>query len=213
MAGWDLGPHQGHSHSHIPVPTVLGRRMWWPVFTSSPPPPAFLFPSQVATKQFVGMGKQAGHVYALGGSIWRCDRQLETAEISQLLAATRPACGLTLRGVQSPVGQPERQLISGSGCGGWMPPEFRMCAPQLRDVGPHSLLLHDGQVFSQRVESDPAVHALGGACHEGAFFHMQEWKKRWARDGAANVDPQARFDAFRISESGIHALPGMLRGV
>jgi hypothetical protein len=159
------------------------------------------------------MGKQAAHVYALGGAIWRCDRELAAPEINELLAATKPACGHALRGVQSPVGQPQRQPISGSGCGGWMPPEFRMCAPQLRDAGPHSLLLHDGEVFSQRVESDPVVTALRGACHEGAFFHMQEWKKKWAREGAANVDPEARVNAFRISESGIHAIPGMLRGV
>jgi hypothetical protein len=157
------------------------------------------------------MGKQPAHVYALGGAIWRCSRELAASEIDEIVAVTRPACEHELRGVQSPVGQPQRQAISGSGCGGWMPPEFRMCAPQLRATGLHSLLIHDGEVFSQRVESDPAVHALGGICHEGAFFHMQEWKKRWARDGAANVDPEARFDAFRISESGIHAIPGMLR--
>lgn len=157
------------------------------------------------------MGNQGGHVYALKGSIWRCERDLELPEIAELVKAIKPMCSDELHGVQTPIGEPQRVSISNTGCGGWMPPEYRMCAHSLKGSQNHALYLDDGVVYSQRVDSDTSVVSLGGICHEGAFFHMQEWKKRWAHDGASNVDPRARFDAFRISERGIHAIPGLER--
>ena len=35
--------------------------------------------------------------------------------------------------------------------------------------------------------------------------NMQEWKKRWS-DSGGNIDPAARFDSFRLSQDGLHAL-------
>ena len=56
------------------------------------------------------------------------------------------------------------------------------------------------------------VLADRGRCRQGAFFHMQEWKKRWG-DGNANVDARAAHDRFVLSQDGIHELrvdPAML---
>ena len=55
------------------------------------------------------------------------------------------------------------------------------------------------------VKNCDKIAVLDNGCKEGAFFHMQEWKKRWG-DGATNIDPAARHDAFRLSQDGIHAL-------
>ena len=41
--------------------------------------------------------------------------------------------------------------------------------------------------------------------HNPNLLHTQEWKKRWS-DSGHNIDPAARFDTFRLSQDGIHAL-------
>lgn len=66
----------------------------------------------------------------------------------------------------------------------------------------------DGSFYWQEYEEAATVSALGGRCTQGAFFHMQEWKKRWADGAKLNVDPSAHYhyDEFRISEDGIHRL-------
>mmetsp|Transcript_36426 Transcript_36426/g.117374 ORF Transcript_36426/g.117374 Transcript_36426/m.117374 type:complete len:236 (+) Transcript_36426:429-1136(+) len=164
--------------------------------------------TQVATKQFVGMGRESGQIYALRGTVWRCERQLQAAELASLAAASAPECSTRLAGVHTPRGEPERLRISGSGCGGWMPAEHRMCAPQLKGDPSRDLILENGAFAAQRSEASSTTVALGGLCREGAFFHMQEWKKRWASDGAASVDAHARpHEGIRIAETGIHALP------
>lgn len=190
-----------HPNPHLTAPPPLR-----PAPVSSP-----TSAPQIATKQFVGMGKRGGHIYALGGSVWNCGRALDAAEVVAVAQATAPECGLELSGVQSPTGELARFDVSGSGCGGWMPPEYRMCANHLKGRPEHSLLLSNGDFYSQPTELAASAHALGGLCREGALFHMQEWKKRWAHDGTDNVDPHARFDAFYVSETGLHALPDRRR--
>ena len=44
-------------------------------------------------------------------------------------------------------------------------------------------------------------------CVQVAFFHMQEWKKRWSDGtGQAHIEPAAGYDTFRLSQDGIHRL-------
>ena len=62
-----------------------------------------------------------------------------------------------------------------------------------------------GAFFAQPHTLTPAVTAMRGRCVQGAFFHMQEWKKRWD-DGARHIDPNAAYDTFRLDEDGIHRL-------
>jgi len=66
-----------------------------------------------------------------------------------------------------------------------------------------NIYLKEGKFYAQRFRSTLAV--LDNGCRQGAFFHMQEWKKRWS-DAGHNIDPAARFDTFRLSQDGIHAL-------
>ena len=86
-----------------------------------------------------------------------------------------------------------------------MPSEFRMCAAKLKGATRRNLQLSNGEFWSQGFEESPQLSMEGGRCRQGAFFHMQEWKKRWS-DAGHNIDPAARFDTFRLSQDGIHAL-------
>ena len=109
------------------------------------------------------------------------------------------------QGVQAPRGEPEPFKVTKEGCGGWMPEQFRMCAQELKGATQRSLLLSNGEFWSQAFEEAPSLRAEGGRCRQGAFFHMQEWKKRWS-DSGGNIDPAAGYDTFRLSHDGIHAL-------
>jgi len=169
---------------------------------------------KVASKQFVGLqlGKPAADdVYVLNGVLWLCKREAGEPSITAMQAVSGAACDLQLPGVQQTIGGPERFEVTHEGCGGWMPPEFRMCANHLKDSGDsgrpkHNLLLQSGTFYAQEYTEDAEVSTEGGRCHQGAFFHMQEWKKRWD-EGGGYIDPAAAFDSFKLSQDGIHALP------
>ena len=90
-------------------------------------------------------------------------------------------------------------------CGQWFPSEFRLCAEALKGRQGIDLLRRDGSFFAQKYALAPGVTAHGGRCVQGAFFHMQEWKKRWD-DGHSHIDPAASYDNFRLSQDGIHKL-------
>ena len=82
--------------------------------------------------------------------------------------------------------------------------EYRLCAESQGKVR-QTVVRRDGQFFAQTFEHAPRIVGAGGQCHQGAFFHMQEWKKRW-EDGLSHIDPRAQFDTFRLDQSGIHRL-------
>jgi len=152
-------------------------------------------------------------VYVLNGALWMCERSDRPVDIDALRQASAPACDLELKGVQEAAGSREAFEVTQEGCGQWMPQEFRMCAPHLkakggpRGGGRHqSLIIEDGRFFAQRVVEAPAMTADGGRCKQGAFFHMQEWKKRWGDANGAHIDPTAAYDAFHLSANGFAAL-------
>ena len=66
----------------------------------------------------------------------------------------------------------------------------------------------DGSFYSQGYDEEKVVLADRGRCRQGAFFHMQEWKKRWGDGSTAHIEPGfSRFDAFHLSTTGFHPLP------
>ena len=83
-----------------------------------------------------------------------------------------------------------------------MPPEFRLCAPQLKGRPQQTILRSNGAFYTQGFEEADTVTAEGGRCWQAAFFHMQEWKKR----PEFQVDPTAAYDTFRLSQDGIHEI-------
>lgn len=97
---------------------------------------------KVANKQFVGLDDsgvgldgmdQAAHdVFVLNGSLWVCKHASEPIDFQQLRALSSPACDLALPGVQKLEGKRQRFEVTQSGCGKWMPQEFRMCATHLK---------------------------------------------------------------------------------
>jgi len=176
---------------------------------------------KMATKQFAGLELHEHareHVYALHGALWICLADAAagggdvaaairpfTPDLAALSAASAPACDPALPGVQTSVGEPRQVATSGDGCGAWMPAEYRVCAPDLRGVVRQTVLRRSGAFYAQAYEESPSMQAEGGRCRQVAFFHMQEWKKLW-HDGRTHVDPNARYDTFRLSQDGIHAL-------
>ena len=87
-----------------------------------------------------------------------------------------------------------------AGCGKWMPVEYRMCATNLpeppereRDLVGFNTFLKGGKFYAQRFRSTLPV--LDNGCRQGAFFHMQEWKKIWGY-GTHGVDPLELLDAL-----------------
>eukprot|EP00965_Chrysotila_dentata_P208220 6184579-Pleurochrysis_carterae.AAC.2 len=60
---------------------------------------------------------------------------------------------------------------------------FGVCTHRLMRVG---FSQRDGKFFAQRFRSTLPV--LDNGCKQGAFFHMQEWKKIWGY-GTHGVDP------------------------
>ena len=67
------------------------------------------------------------------------------------------------------------------------------------------MLRRSGSFYSQSFEESAAISASNGRCRQVAFFHMQEWKKRW-QDGVSHIDPTAAYDTFRLSQDGIQRL-------
>ena len=171
---------------------------------------------KIAQKQFAGLERQEhAHsvVYVLNGALWVCAGgngfgQTEP-DLNTLLAASAPSCDHALPDVHHAVGEEEAVATTGEGCGAWVPPEFRMCAESLKGRTDLNLLRRDGKLYAQPFTAAPAIKTENGRCVQGAFFHMQEWKKRW-EDGGRHIDQNAAFGAFRLSQDGIFplALPG-----
>ena len=86
-----------------------------------------------------------------------------------------------------------------------MPPEYRVCAPDLKGRAHTTVIRRSGAFYAQSFEESPSVLAERGRCRQVAFFHMQEWKKRWAADGSY-IDPAANYDTFVLSQEGIRPL-------
>ena len=173
---------------------------------------------KVAHKQFVGLTVPSDdQIFVVNGAVWQCPRT-STVEIARLEASSRQPCAADLPGVQEQLGELLPLLVDAdAGCGKWMPVEYRMCATNLpeppereRDLVGFNTFLKGGKFYAQRFRSTLPV--LDNGCRQGAFFHMQEWKKRWG-DGNANVDARAAHDRFVLSQDGIHELrvdPAML---
>ena len=70
-------------------------------------------------------------------------------------------------------------------------------------------LQRDGKFYAQRFRSTLAV--LDNGCRQGAFFHMQEWKKIWGY-GTHGVDPlelaltTKKAPSFTVTTEGITLL-------
>ena len=98
--------------------------------------------------------------------------------------------------------RPERAgEASGLACSPAAPPLLRRrWAERERDTIGFNTYLQGGKFYAQRFRSTLPV--LDNGCKQGAFFHMQEWKKRWG-DGAQHFDPAAAFGTFKLSQDGI----------
>ena len=171
-------------------------------------------PWQVARKQFAGLElREHAHevVYAIRGALWVCALEATTShrlgepDLAALAARSAHSCEPDLKGVQTAVGEPQPVATTADGCGAWMPPEFRVCAPELKGKPEQTILRRNGVFYTQGYQEDPRVHAEGGRCRQVAIFHMQEWKKLWA-DGKPHMDPTAEYDTFRLSQEGIRRL-------
>jgi len=165
---------------------------------------------KLAPKQFAGLElttHATDEVYVVNGALWLCKGAADRPpSVDALRTASTPACDHALPGVQRLVAEPERFSVDGEGCGGWVAPEYRVCATKLKGRANQALVLRGGEFYAQKFEELPVVSAEGGRCKQGAFFHMQEWKKRWG-DGRGHIDPSAAHDAFKLAQDGIHRLP------
>jgi len=132
-------------------------------------------------------------------------RPLNDPDVAALAAASEEICDHALPEVQPPVGDEEVVQVGGVGCGGWMPPEYRICAEALKGRDATTVTRRNGEFYAQAFERVPDVVAENGRCRQGAFFHMQEWKKRW-EDGQSHIDPAADYDTFKLDQNGIHRL-------
>ena len=167
---------------------------------------------KIAQKQFAGLEREqhaGASVYVLHGALWLCARASgfgdAEPDVQTLIKASGQTCDQALPDVQTPLGEPELIEPSGEGCGAWFPAEYRICAEGLKGRSQLNLVRQDGHFYAQRHALAPAITAHDGRCVQGAFFHMQEWKKRWD-DGESHVDPTASYDTFRLSQDGIHRL-------
>ena len=167
---------------------------------------------KISQKQFAGLERdqQASAVaYVIRGALWLCEAASgEQPDVAALAAASELQCDESLPELQPPAnqsGEPQSVEVGMAGCGAWVPPEYRLCAESLKGKVRQTVVRRDGQFFAQTFEHAPRIVGAGGQCHQGAFFHMQEWKKRW-EDGLSHIDPRAQFDTFRLDQSGIHRL-------
>ena len=91
-----------------------------------------------------------------------------------------------------------------------------MCAINLpeppereRDTVGFNTFLRDGAFWAQRFRSNLGV--LENGCRQGAFFHMQEWKKIWGY-GTHGIDPlelvltREKMPSFTVTTEGITLL-------
>lgn len=142
----------------------------------------------MATKQSVGLELlEHAHevVYVINGALWICQQQSPQQlpqqqpapwaepDLAALSAASGMACDAGLPGIQTSAGEPRQIETSGEGCGGWMPPEFRVCAADLKGRKQQTVLRRGGAFFAQSYEEAPSILAENGRCRQVAFFHMQ----------------------------------------
>ena len=151
-------------------------------------------------------------MYVLSGALWVCKRGPWGApDLKALLEASAPACDLDLSGVQHEMGEREGFDVTRDGCGNWMPQEFRMCAKPLAGAEKTQVVVVDGSFYSQGYDEEKVVLADRGRCRQGAFFHMQEWKKIWGY-GTHGVDPleliftRDKPPTFTVTTEGISLL-------
>ena len=157
---------------------------------------------KMAHKQFVGISVPSDDViYYVKGAVWQCPKGSEV-DIQQLSRHSHQPCAANMPGVQEPLGEMlPLQVSADGGCGKWMPAEYRMCAVNLPDpperergtIG-FNIYLRNGKFHAQRYRSTLPV--LDNGCTQGAFFHMQEWKKIWGY-GTHGVDPLELASAAR----------------
>ena len=172
---------------------------------------------KVAHKQFVGLTVPSDdQIFVVNGAVWQCPRT-STVEIARLEASSRQPCAADLPGVQEQLGELLPLLVDAdAGCGKWMPVEYRMCATNLpeppereRDLVGFNTFLKGGKFYAQRFRSTLPV--LDNGCRQGAFFHMQEWKKIWGY-GTHGVDPlelsmlHHQTPTFQVTTEGITLL-------
>jgi len=172
---------------------------------------------KVAHKQFVGLSVPSDdQIYAVNGAVWQCPKSA-TVDTAHLLKHSTQPCSADLPGVQEPLGEMlPLQVTPDGGCGKWMPVEYRMCALNLpeppereRDSVGFNTFLKEGKFYAQRFRSTLPV--LDNGCRQGAFFHMQEWKKIWGY-GTHGVDPlelvftQNKPPTFTVTTEGISLL-------
>ena len=166
---------------------------------------------KVAHKQFVGLSVPSDdQIFAINGAVWQCPRE-PAVDVKDLAQHSTQPCSADLPGVQEPLGELlPLQVTPDGGCGKWMPYEYRMCALNLpeppereRDTIGFNTYLQNGKFYAQRFRSTLPV--LDNGCKQGAFFHMQEWKKRW-EDGKQHISPYAAFDEFKLTQDGIEPL-------
>mmetsp|Transcript_12056 Transcript_12056/g.34709 ORF Transcript_12056/g.34709 Transcript_12056/m.34709 type:complete len:755 (-) Transcript_12056:286-2550(-) len=172
---------------------------------------------KMAHKQFVGLSVPADEViFSVNNAVWQCPRGV-AVDLNELHQHSQQECTSNLPGVQEPLGEMlPLQVSSEGGCGKWMPAEYRMCAMNLpeppdreRDTIGFNTYLKDGQFYAQRFRSTLPI--LDNGCKQGAFFHMQEWKKIWGY-GTHGVDPlelalaRDTPPSFSVSTGGITLL-------
>ena len=148
--------------------------------------------------------------------MWQCPKSA-TVDVADLLKHYTQPCSADLPGVQEPLGEMlPLKVTPDGGCGKWMPVEYRMCALNLpeppereRDTIGFNTYLKDGKFYAQRFRS--TLPMLDNGCRQGAFLHMQEWKKIWGY-GTHGVDPlelvftQNKPPTFTVTTEGISLL-------
>ena len=172
---------------------------------------------KMAHKQFVGLTVPSDEqIYAVNGAVWQCPKAAAVS-VAELETHSQQPCSADLPGVQEALGEMlPLQVSADGGCGKWMPVEYRMCAANLpeppereRDLVSFNIYLRDGKFYAQRFRSTLPV--LDNGCRQGAFFHMQEWKKIWGY-GTHGVDPlelvytERKPPTFTVTTEGIELL-------
>lgn len=173
---------------------------------------------KMAHKQFVGLSVPSEEVvYVIRGAVWQCPADAHVS-VDELAKHSQQPCSASLPGVQEALGTRLPLRVSSEGCGKWMPVEYRMCASlpeppeRERDTVSFSIELEGGQFYAQRFRT--TLRVLDNGCRQGAFFHMQEWKKLWDFSShgvdplelSPGTDPPSFLPSFTISTDGVALL-------
>ena len=90
--------------------------------------------------------------------------------------------------------------------------EVVLAVERERDTVSFSIELEGGQFYAQRFRT--TLRVLDNGCRQGAFFHMQEWKKLWDFSShgvdplelSPGTDPPSFLPSFTISTDGVALL-------